>query len=200
MMNKFLKSKRAILGLNTTTQFIVTLLVLSVTAFAVIIALSALGDTEVAKIQIANPVVFTNEVTQAMNVTNPYQLSGTLGLTNCVASFNLATNNSDGEVITSGNYTTSGCTITAVADPGSFNNTLWNVTGNYVYDSNAQINTITGNVSVGVASFFGNATTWFSLLAIVVILLIIAIVIITVRRFEVGGSQIGGAVSGSPGL
>ncbi len=200
-MDKFLKSKKAILGLNTTTQFIVTLLVLSVTAFAVIIALSVLGDTDVALIQVINPVTFTDETTLPMNATNPYQLTGTANLANCVASFATVLNNSDDAVINSGNYTTSGCTITAIADPGTFNNTQWKITGDYVFDSNEQINTITGNVSVGISTFFGNATTWFSLLAIVVILLIIAIVIVTVRRFEVAGSPgIGGAVSEGPGL
>ncbi len=98
-------NKKGILGLNTTTQFIVTLLVLAVTAFAVIIALAALDDTN---------------------------------------------------VLTSG----------SVADN--------------------QTTAILNNISQGISSFFGNATTWFSLLAIVVILLIIAIVIVTVRRFEVG--------------
>ena len=104
-MKKLLKNKKGILGLNTTTQFIVTLLVLAVTAFAVIIALAALDDTNV----LTDGSIADNQTTAILN-----------------------------------------------------------------------------NVSTGISSFFGNATTWFSLLAIVVILLIIAIVIVTVRRFEVG--------------
>ena|SRR3990167_571959 len=43
------------------------------------------------------------------------------------------------------------------------------------------------NVSAGTASLFENATTWFSLIAIVIIILIIAVVIIAVKGF--GGGE-----------
>ncbi len=39
------------------------------------------------------------------------------------------------------------------------------------------------NISGGVVDFFGNAGTWFSLLAIVIIILVIAVVIVAVNRF-----------------
>ena len=46
---------------------------------------------------------------------------------------------------------------------------------------------IFGNITGGVTSFFSNAGTWFSLLAVVVIILIVAIVIFAVNRF--GGNR-----------
>lgn len=45
------------------------------------------------------------------------------------------------------------------------------------------------NVSGGVADFFANTTTWFTLLSVVVIILIIGVVIFAVQRF--GGNQQG---------
>ena len=188
-------NKKGILGLNTTTEFIVAVLVLAVTAFAVIIALSVLGDTDVARIK--TEVGITNETTTIMNNTVPYELSGTSGLTNCVATIQTVLNNTAPFVnINSANFTVSGCTVTAIDDPATFNETSWLLSGSYTHESSAKVDSITNNVSIGIASFFGNATTWFSLLAIVVILLIIAIVIVTVRRFEVGaGGGAGGFVS-----
>ena len=43
------------------------------------------------------------------------------------------------------------------------------------------------NITGGVVEFFGNAGTWFALLAIVIIILVIAVVIVAVNRF--GGSS-----------
>ncbi len=56
--------------------------------------------------------------------------------------------------------------------------------------STGQTGAIVNNVTVGVATFFSNATTWFTLLAVVVIILIISVVIFAVNRF--GGSAGGG--------
>ena len=44
-------------------------------------------------------------------------------------------------------------------------------------------NTIIGNVSSGIGSFFSNAGTYFSLLGVVVIILIISLVVVVVNRF-----------------
>ena len=58
----------------------------------------------------------------------------------------------------------------------------------------AQIDTqnVLNNISGGVVDFFGNAGTWFALLAIVIIILVIAVVIVAVNRF--GGSGGGGGL------
>ena len=49
---------------------------------------------------------------------------------------------------------------------------------------------IIANTSNGLISFFGNATTFFSLLGVVVIILIISLVVVVVNRF--GGTAGGG--------
>ena len=56
-----------------------------------------------------------------------------------------------------------------------------------------QTTNILNNVSEGVASFFSDSKTWFTLLSVVVIILIISIVIFAVSRF--GGAAGGGGVS-----
>jgi len=45
------------------------------------------------------------------------------------------------------------------------------------------------NVSTGISGFFSNASTWFTLLSVVVIILIIGVVIFAVSRF--GGGERG---------
>lgn len=59
------------------------------------------------------------------------------------------------------------------------------LTGQAATDTTSIMNNITG----GVTSFFGNAGTWFALLAIVIIILVIAVVIVAVNRF--GGRSAG---------
>jgi len=48
---------------------------------------------------------------------------------------------------------------------------------------------VLNNVSDGVTSFFGDATTWLALLSVVVIILIISIVIFAVNRFGGNGGE-----------
>ena len=50
-------------------------------------------------------------------------------------------------------------------------------------------NLIIGNVSNGISGFFGNATTFFSLLGVVVIILIISLVVVVVNRFGGGDTR-----------
>ncbi len=78
-------------------------------------------------------------------------------------------------------YSISGNTLTILNDNFQWRGIYlsWN------YDvRQSGVNSIANNISTGVASFFGNTTTWFSLLAIVVILLIIAIIIFSVKKFN----------------
>ncbi len=58
--------------------------------------------------------------------------------------------------------------------------------------TNASVYGITNNVSLGISNFFGNATTYFSLLGVVVIILIISLVVVVVNRF--GGGAEGGSL------
>lgn len=107
MRKLFSKDKKAVLGLDTASAFIIGILVLAVIAFAVVVALSALNNSDV-----------------------------------------LSTGSQEA------------------------NNTQ----------------SVLGNVSGGVTSLFGNASTWFSLLAVVIIILIIVLVIVAVKRIP-GGAE-----------
>ena len=98
-------NKKGVLGLDTAKAFILAILTIAVIAFAVIIALSELDDTN----------VLTSGSKEANDTTN-----------------------------------------------------------------------VLNNVTTGVADFFSNAPTWFSLLAITIIIIIIGLVIIVVNRFGKG--------------
>lgn len=54
-----------------------------------------------------------------------------------------------------------------------------------------QTNSIVGNVSGGLSTFFGSAGTIFSILVVVVIILAIAIIIYAVGKFGHGGEMAG---------
>jgi len=54
-------------------------------------------------------------------------------------------------------------------------------------DGDTQATNVLQNVSGGISGFFSNASTWFTLLSVVVIILIIGVVIFAVSRF--GGSD-----------
>ena len=99
------------------------------------------------------------------------------------------TNASDAVVISSGNYSLSACRIT-LTSPGIFNNTNWNVTYAYSYDSTnstgidlgyTQIKT---NVFGLVDNFFALAPTIGTILAVVILIAAIVILVLYVKRMK----------------
>lgn len=111
---------------------------------------------------------------------------------NAIAITNLiVTNFSGGELINAANYTVTGVNIasTLAATTSGFNNTKVNVSGSFAYTENSAIGNLTSNVTSGVSNFFSNSTTWFSLLAIVIIVAIVSVVIFFASKFT--GSERG---------
>jgi len=182
-----MKFKKAQLGLNTVKAVMIAFLVISVIGVAIILTLTSVRN--VAEDIDTNSVSITNITTDSVvNETGAY-VSGTSTLLNCVLSVTGAINQTDSVIISSGNYTTSGCKI-VYAGAGDYNNTVWNITGSYVYSGSNSRN-IQSNVSSGVTGFFSNTGTIFSILVVVVIILAIAIIIAVVSRF--GGEGITGS-------
>jgi hypothetical protein len=100
--------------------------------------------------------------------------------------------NETGDVlISSGNYTFSGCTITAVGT--EFNNTVWNVTYSYTFAGASWdvINDITGSIT--------DVTDWYDIFIVIsamVVLILLTVIIITAIRGSglMGGGQGSGNV------
>ena len=69
----------------------------------------------------------------------------------------------------------------------NINNSNWNVSYSWTYkDSAAQ--DITQNLTAGASSFFSNASTWLTLLSVVIIIAIVALVIARVKGGRMSGS------------
>ncbi len=184
-------------GMNTVQAVMVSFLIIAVISIAIMLGLSSLRDAvEKADIRTSNIVNFT---TETVNDSTSAVLPALLNLRNCQLTAVSVVNQTENRFMTSGNYTTSGCTIrfssTSSADAGKFNNTLWNVTGSYT-DVGPETNNLVNNLSLALTDFFSDTGTIFSILIVVLIILAISIIIAVVTRFQSGGSIGGGREGG----
>jgi len=190
--------KRGILGLDTVKVFILALMIIAILVIVSFEILTNLRDTTYNVAAAETTVSFTNRTTtlkinDSVNVANPEKLTIPQGvLPNCALTITVITNTT-GSTITSGNYTIAACSFYVSGTSGSSNNSFWNVTGSYTYDS-PYVQSLVGNTTKGFTTFFSNVPTFFTLLGVVVLILIIAIVIVAVSRFGVGA--IGGQTQG----
>ena len=185
MKQKTKTNRKGQVGFDTTKMVMLTLLSVGVLGFLIIIMLGSLTDTTVATTSGSfGPTSQT--VTNVAHTARPLTPNGLL---DCSATISAVVNSTSGTTIPASNYTLSGCTIlykTGQGNANGFNDTSWIVNYTATYNS---FGTINSNISTGTVNFFTNTSTWFSLLAIVVIILIIAIVIFAVNRF--GGKETG---------
>lgn len=172
-------------GLDTSKMVMFSLMTIGVLGFLLIILLGSLTDTSVATTSgTIGPQSET--ITSVAHTARPLGFNDRL---DCSATIADVRNATSGTAIPASNYTVSGCTIlykTGQGNANGFNNTNWVV--NYTGTFNAY-GSVNSNISTGTTNFFSNTSTWFSLLAIVVIILIIGIVIFAVNRF--GGRETG---------
>lgn len=124
-----------------------------------------------------------------------------VSLTTCAASpagagsvIGIVTNATDGAIIVAGNYTNTGCTITATAAAGIWNNTAWNVSYTYTFagESYDVINDTTTSIA-GVTDWY----TIFIVIAAMVVLILLTVIIITAIRGS--GLIAGGSGGGNTG-
>jgi len=178
-------NQRGQVGLDIVQKVFLALLVLAVLAFALIITMASLGDSSVAKTSSGS---FTTANETLLNVNDgptgavDFSVAG-LGDVSC--SILHIINASSLTTIPASNFTKTGCSV--ILTSGPFNNSDWNVSYTHTF------NVFTDpqqNITAGTASFFSNATTWLTLLSVVVIILIISIVLLAVRGFT--GDRKGG--------
>ncbi len=184
-----MKSKKAILGLDTVRLVMLAILGLAIIGVTIFIVLDAIVDSDTS----LKTTVFINEVTSVLMNETGYNLAGSLGRANCVGTI-VRVINTTGEFIDPANYTISGCFFNITpANIGTVyhNISAWTLNGSYTDNEDAHL--IFRNITAGTNNFFGNVPVFFTLLAVVVIILIISIVIIAVNRF--GGGTVN---QGSP--
>ena len=198
-----LKQRNGVLGLETAKEVMVSFLVLSVTAIAILLALTSLSDAVGDSIDnIAYSKSAVNESPAWINTTG-YTLdnynSSSAGFT---SGFTLTTiwANTPNQVpaynfsIPVANATIS--SVGVVTNTTAYNSSVFaNVSLSYDYTYTVdrhRIDNIFGNVSSGLETFFASTGTIFSILIVVVIILAISIIIWAVGRF---GQQTEGTVN-----
>lgn len=176
--------KKGVLGLDTVKAVMLVLLTLGILLVVSVLILTLLGNSA-ENAEIKKTGSGTNEtITLNASVTD---YLAPVYLRNCEATVAYISNNSNvASILTSGNYTQSGCGITSTSAASLYEGQTVNVTYTYTYNSN-NTNMVVTQTTKGAGVFFTYAPTFFILLAVVVLILIIAIVIVAVQRF--GGQE-----------
>jgi len=185
-----IKNRNSVLGLETAKAVMVTFLILAVTGVAVILALSTLDSAVGNTIDNTNhDVSVINETGAYINATG-YTLSGYNSTWSGITLTALWNTTTDYNILI-GNGTVSSVGVLTNASVSDFstNNYGVNVSYTYTYTHNSgKMDSIVGNVSGGIETFFASTGTIFSILIVIVIILAISIIIWAVGRF---GQQTG---------
>jgi hypothetical protein len=182
-------NKKGQVGLDTAKAVMLTILIVGVIAFVAILALSNLGNTNAARTS-SGVITVVNETLTTVTETGENLVIATRP--DVICTLGIIVNQSNTAVIPAANFTQANCNLAHLGGGQAFNNTNWNVSYTYTYNTFGDVES---NITTGTASFFNNSNTWFALLSVVVIILIISIVIFAVNRFGGGVNRSSGEAS-----
>ena len=194
-----LKRDYGIAGLNVLLSVIVMLFMIGF-----IIFIFALIGTELSEEGYkTNTTTFVNLTTESVvNESGAYLaiMNDDARKRSCALTVNQAyniTGNVD-LALTTGNYTITGCSIAfasvTATDPGSFNDTEWNITGSFTWEQNDTAS----DIIYGVTDELSGTTDWFGIIIVLtamVVLILLTTIIITAIR---GSGLIAGGGGGEP--
>ena len=208
-----IKQRNGALGLETSKAVMVSFLILAITGVAIILALSTLDDAVGDSIDnvIRTPTLSaTNESANSVGIAIVYANTTGYTLSGYNSSWSGITATAvwrDGNQTTNTTYTPTGYSVTiptsniTISSIGVITNASVShyanasVSYTYVYtytEDRGRMDSIVGNVTGGIETFFGSTGTIFSILIVVVIILAISIIIWAVGRF---GQQTEGSVN-----
>jgi len=172
-------------GMKTIMKFFGGIAILVVLGFIILVLAGALGDA--AEDSLEDLTITLNETVADVSETavgTSYE-----GLRKCslvITEISLL----NGTVISADNYTTLDCKLQYIGgvDAHEWNDTDWNVTGVGSYERNTVIG-MSNNVTTGVGGFFSNASTWFTILSVVIIIGAVVVILQFVRGKK--GEQLG---------
>jgi len=119
------------------------------------------------ELYLSTTVAITNTTTASVINETANVSVGTIGsLRDCALTPTAVTNASSGNLINSGNYTVNGCSLvyTGAALADGFNNSLWNVSGSYVWSADTEASDSVNETIDGVGSFAG----WIAIIMVVI--------------------------------
>ena len=188
-----MKQRQGVLGLDTAKAVIVSFLILAITGIAIILALTSLQtagsstiDTSSIRLEVINESDYKDPA--FINRTG-YTLSGYNSSWSGITLIQLWNSTDEGGTLDGNwNYTLllENATIIDGIVYNATTEEYQNVSISYYYShsfNNGRTNSIVGNVSGGIVTFFGSTGTIFSILIVVVIILAISIIIWAVGRF-----------------
>ncbi len=185
------QNRNGVLGLETAKAVMVTFLVLAVIGIATLLCLTALNDGvgDTIDNDVYNPTIaVTNETGSWANITD-YTLDGYNSSWSTISLTALWNATDDGEgnynlTLGLGNASLSTVGVVTNGTTTTYDNVSLSYTYVYTYTvDTGKVDSVVGNVSSGLVTFFGSTGTIFSILIVVVIILAISIIIWAVGRF-----------------
>ena len=175
------KDKKGVFGLSAIQTFFVMLLGIALIAFVIVIIMGTLSNSTI----LSNPVGTTineTQTSQALNSTRNLTVNQA-GLIGFSLSSVQNIYNSSGFLLPAANYTTFPTGVIQAVGTTNFNSTVVNASYTYTYYSTAEIqsNSILGNTSTGVSSFFSNINPVYAILAVLVIILVLVVLVRVVQ-------------------
>lgn len=186
-------NKKGQIGLDKVAPIFMLTLLVAVGVITLFIALDALSAESVIPRTTVNVGDVIRNETIRLNATaqTPVSLRNLTGCAFTSTWPELRNESGTPTLVTSGNYTISGCSITASGTVSApYNTTVLNVSGYYQYTRTSDAVIVVSNVTYGAANFFEQAPTIFSVLGAVIIIGAIVIIILAVARYNRGGSNL----------
>ena len=193
MSKSLLKDKKGIFGLNAVQSFFSVILGIALLAYVIVIIMGTLSGTTI--LSSATGAITNNRTVSAVSdaaVNLPININGvtyadrvSTGKNNLICSISNVVNATSNTPIGAVNYTVSngGCALawlnTTSSTTGGLNNSFWNVTYSYTYNTNSQdqTNSILGNTSSGISGFFSSINPVYAILAVLVIILVLVVLV-----------------------
>ena len=171
-----LKQDKGVAGLTILLSLIVMLFIIGL----IIMIFTLMGNKMRDATYDTTTVAISNLTTSGVVNETGIVLTGLSNVKDCSVTPTIVTNATDGVVITSANYTTTGCSMVYAGD-GDYNNTLWNVTGTYTWSADNKATDVMNETVVGIS----NVTDWFSIFIVIgamVVLILLTVIIINANK------------------
>ena len=166
-------------SLKLATKFFLAVMILGILGFALVIVLGNLFSTANNALPALSGGTTVNETTTLINSTGAFLSVSDVNAVSC--DILVITNESSGLIIDQNNFTITNCLIanSSSTDAGITGRVI-NVSFDHTLKDDAAVNLLS-NLTAGAESFFSNASSWFTLLSVIIIIAIVTVVIAVVR-------------------
>lgn len=184
-----IKNKKGVFGLSSVQSFFAIVLAVALLGYVIVIIMGTLNSTNI----IPQSSLTTTVNGEAGNIgpdASPYTLA-----TATVDGFKspaivTIVNKTDSALISSGNYTLSAAGVLMNKTARVWSTVEINYTYSYNTGNANNVNSILGNTSSGIATFFGAINPVYGILAVLVIILVLVVLVRVVTGQQGQGSEV----------